>query len=190
MEEANALANRAGIISRRILTIGTTDFLRQKHGNVYYVHLVLKTAPTSTVEEMQRVERWIESSVAGVRFDSFGNYHGQIKFSLPAGNNISEGEDEEENQPDQIEPVNGVGLDDSIIVSVHRRRRPKKSGVLALFSLLEANKQAMGLEFYSVGATTLDQVFLNVVAENDVREEGYAIPASSGKRTSGRWWCF
>ena len=56
MEEANALATCAAIISRRTLALGTTNFLREKYGNVYHLHLVLKPGPTSTREEMERVE--------------------------------------------------------------------------------------------------------------------------------------
>jgi hypothetical protein len=84
MEEADALATRAAIISRRILALGAANFLREKYGNVYHVYLVLKSAPASTRGEMERVEQWIERPLAGVRFDSYGSYHSQIKFSVPA----------------------------------------------------------------------------------------------------------
>lgn len=47
MEEADALATRGAIISRRILALGATNFLREKYGNVYHVYLVLKSAPAS-----------------------------------------------------------------------------------------------------------------------------------------------
>lgn len=53
--------------------------------------------------------------------------------------------------------------------------------------LLEGNKDAIGLKFYNVGATALDQVFLNVVRENNVREEGFGMASS---RFSPGWWCF
>lgn len=84
MEEADVLATRVAIISRRILTLGTTEYLRRKHGNIYHIHIVLKSAPTSTKEEVVRVEQWVERSFSGVCLDPYGNYHGQIKFSIPA----------------------------------------------------------------------------------------------------------
>jgi ATP-binding cassette subfamily A (ABC1) protein 3 len=56
MEEADALATYAGIVGTRLFALGTTGFLRKKHGNVYHLHLMHKSAPTSTTEEMQRVE--------------------------------------------------------------------------------------------------------------------------------------
>ena len=76
MEEAAALATRAGIISKRILALGTPDFLRKKYGNVYHIDLVLKSAPTSTTEEMNHVREWVEKSFAGVRLEEFGSHYG------------------------------------------------------------------------------------------------------------------
>jgi hypothetical protein len=153
MEEADALATRAAIISRRILAIGTTKFLREKYGNAYYVHVVLKSAPASSREEMDHVEQWIESTFVGVTFDSFGSLHGQIKFSVPAVT--------EEERPNE----------DSDAVQLADVPRQKKSFARALFSQLEAHKDNIGLRFYSVGAATLDQVFLKVVTENNILQE-------------------
>jgi ATP-binding cassette subfamily A (ABC1) protein 3 len=156
MEEADALATRAAILSKRILALGTADYLRQKYGNVYHVHLVLKSTPASTREEMDAVEKWISQSFSGVTFDSYGNYHGQIKFSVPAQASAAE---EEVHSADSITRVDG---------------RRGSSGVGALFSVLEENKEKMGLQFYSVRATTMDEVFLNVVREQADYEMGSA----------------
>ncbi|KAE9373139.1 ABC transporter [Stipitochalara longipes BDJ] len=173
MEEADALASRAAIISKRILTVGTTAYLRKKYGDVYHVHIVLSSAPTSSAEEMKSVEEWAERTLSGVKFDSFGSYHGQIRFSVPTVRLHDVSQDEVNGE---IHPVVG-----ETVASPLRRGR-----VGELFELLESNKQRMGLKFYSIGATTLDQVFLNVVTENDVLEEGYAA-ANPSKRRS--WWC-
>lgn len=178
MEEADALATRAGIISRRFLALGTTDSLRKQHGNVYHIHLVLKSAPTSSEEEIERITQWIERSFAGARFDSsFGSYHGQIKFSVPASTASIQ------------EEVQGAVTDDEdVIRSASETRNPKISGVRALFSFLEEHKDEVGLDFYSVGGTTLDQVFLNVVTANNVAEEGYEAAYHQGKRGRKKWW--
>ncbi|KAL8243907.1 hypothetical protein R6Q59_010165 [Mikania micrantha] len=37
MEEADRLCNRAGILATRMLTVGTIDYLKKKHGDRYYV---------------------------------------------------------------------------------------------------------------------------------------------------------
>jgi ATP-binding cassette subfamily A (ABC1) protein 3 len=171
MEEADALATRAAIISKRILTIGSTAFLRKKYRDLYHVHIVLSSAPTSSAEEMKNVERWAEETFSGAKFDSFGSYHGQIRFSVPAGRVHDVAQDLEE----EIQPVG-----DGVV-----EKRFRKGGIGELQGLLESGKEEMGLKFYSVGATTLDQVFLNVVAENDVLEEGYAAENPSKRRS---WW--
>ena len=77
--------------------------------------------------------------------------------------------------------VEVIGRDKTVTAS-----QQKKGGVQALFSLLEENKDAMGLKFYSVGATTLDQVFLTVITDDNVVEEGYGV--TDGKKVQ-RWLC-
>lgn len=192
MEEADALATRAGIISKRILALGSTDFLRKKYGNVYHIHLILKSGPMATAEEMQKVEHWVANSFEGVRFDSFGSYHGQIKFSVPAISGGREAsavpEGEGANMGKEVSPES-TDSDEEVV----KRQPPgshtppsKRRGIQALFSILEANREDIGLEFYSVGATTMDQVFLNVVSENNVLEEGYAPLGKKGRK----WRCW
>jgi len=86
-----------------------------------------------------------------VRLEAFGSHHGQVKFSVPAMS--GSGEDEKYATEDDLVEV--IGRDKTVTTP-----QQKKGGVQALFSLLEENKDAMGLKFYSVGTTTLDQVFL------------------------------
>ena len=180
MEEAAALASRAAIISRRILTVGTTDFLRKKYGHAYHVHLILKSAPASTSEEMEKVESWVQESFPGARLDPFGNYHGQIKFSVPAMDE-SEGRKGDDYHDNKLSSGS-----DSIAVLAASQPTQRGSSVIAwLFSTLEKNKEVIGLERYSVGATTLDDVFLNVVRENNVREEGSTPLAGKKRRILG-----
>src|SRR6266536_4543488 len=38
MEEADALADRAGILAKKMLALGSTEYLRRKHGKGYHVH--------------------------------------------------------------------------------------------------------------------------------------------------------
>lgn len=178
MEEADALATRAAIISKRILAIGSTDFLRKKYGDVYHVHIVLESAPLSSAEEMKHVEEWAQRTFTGVKFDAFGSYHGQIKFSVPAVHGEAPGSDAVEEE--EIQPMS-EGLGEGSL-----KAEVRKGGVSALFQMLEENKGKMGLKFYSVGATTLDQVFLNVVTENNVLEEGYT--ATHPKKARLGWF--
>jgi ATP-binding cassette subfamily A (ABC1) protein 3 len=83
MEECSALAERAGILAKRMLALGTTEQLRRRYGDKYLVHVVLASAPHSSQPEMHSVKTWISSSFPGAELEprSFG---GQIRFSIPA----------------------------------------------------------------------------------------------------------
>ncbi|KAG4437747.1 hypothetical protein IFR05_006781 [Cadophora sp. M221] len=81
MEEADALADRAGIMARRMLAIGTTDGLR-KHGDAYYIHLVMKSAPHTSEQEIEVVKCWILKQFPGADIEG-QTFHGQIRFSVP-----------------------------------------------------------------------------------------------------------
>ncbi|KAI0541907.1 hypothetical protein GGR58DRAFT_454357 [Xylaria digitata] len=82
MEEADALASRAGILAKRMLAIGTIDNLRERFGDAIHVHLVSKTAPHSTDEEMDRMREWVLKAIPGAEIES-KTYHGQMRFSVP-----------------------------------------------------------------------------------------------------------
>ena len=154
MEEADALANRAGIMAGRMLALGTTEYLRRKHGDAYHVHLVHSKAPHTSDEEMLRIRNWVIESFLGARVEE-KTYHGQMRFSVPAKGQVQQTFLEEQTEKDVIQ------------VSTE-----SNSGISALFTLLERHKQDLGFEYYSVSQTTLDQVFLSIVGKHDVEEEG------------------
>lgn len=172
MEEAAALATRAAIMSRRILTVGTASFLRQKYGNAYHVHMILKSAPASSPQEMASVEAWVRKSFLGARLDPFGSHHGQIRFEVPAATAVKgrycgmEHAEDRVPEEDTIAPAGTAGTPKAV------QRGGRTSVVRELFQMLEKSKNDIGLQYYSVGATTLNDVFLNVVRENNVLEEG------------------
>ena len=64
MEEAEALADRAGIMNRRMLAVGTVGHLRQRYGDSYTIHLVSRSAPHTSDEEMERLRRWVVGNFA------------------------------------------------------------------------------------------------------------------------------
>ncbi|WQF86367.1 Putative AAA+ ATPase domain, ABC-2 type transporter, transmembrane domain, ABC transporter [Colletotrichum destructivum] len=88
MEEADELATRVAIMSKRILAIGTSQELRKRYSNVYDVHLVLGTAPGSTRGEMQNVESWVRDVFPEASFDAV-NLGGQVRFVVPVGTGVS-----------------------------------------------------------------------------------------------------
>ena len=168
MEEADALADRAGIMAGRMLALGTTDYLRRKHGSAYYVHLVSKDAPHTSDVEMRRVRDWILEHFPHADVEE-KTYHGQLRFSVPVGRSYL-GEKGEE--LDQITSASESG------------------GISALFSRLEHEKEQLNIEYYSVSQTTLDQVFLSIVGKHEVEEEGEKEERERLRKVSGRkrWW--
>ncbi|KAG0125716.1 hypothetical protein HOY82DRAFT_672957 [Tuber indicum] len=163
MEEADALASRAGILAKKMLAVGTSDDLRKRWGDGYYIHLVLKSAPASTEAEMHNVKDWVLRRFRGAVVEQ-RSFHGQVRYSIP----IWRGEDESEND---ITPTGAS--------------RRAGTGVNRVFKALEESKEALGLEYYSVSQTTLDQVFLTIAGSANVEEEGYE---AKKKKKWFRFW--
>lgn len=159
MEEAGALASRAGIMAKRMLSLGTTDYLRKKHGAAYHVHLVAKSAPHTSDKEMAGLRDWVLWQFPAAAIED-KTYHGQLRFAIPTA---------------------------ALTAAALRSRRrgggargapeplalARGGGIGALVMLLEESKTWLGLEHYSVSPTTLDQVFLEVIEKNNVEEENY-----------------
>lgn len=151
MEEADALADRAGIMAKRMLAMGTSDHLRHKHGDAFYIHLVMKSAPHTSEEEITNLRSWVLEKFPGADIED-KTYHGQIRFSVPVQRSVKKEVDEIKGGS---EPV-------------------QRDGIGSLITKLEDHREELGLEHYSVSPTTLDQVFLAIVQKHNVEEEGYA----------------
>ncbi|KAL3425256.1 ABC transporter [Phlyctema vagabunda] len=161
MEEADALADRAGIMARRMLAMGTSEHLRQKHGDAYYVHLVMKSAPHTPIEEIAVVRAWVLEHFSNANIES-NTYHGQMRFSVPARR--------EGIQEKQAISDDGISSETTYV-------KQQSGGIGSLITILEDNREKLGLEHYSVSPTTLDQVFLTIVEKHNVEEENYGSPA-------------
>jgi ATP-binding cassette subfamily A (ABC1) protein 3 len=166
MEEADALADRAGIIAKTMLAMGTIDGLRRKHGDAYYLHLVMKSAPHTTDEEISALRTWVMQKFPGALIED-KTYHGQIRFSVPAIRNTEpmhnhDADDEKDEISSGAKPLGSL-------------RGEGNGGIGSFIRVLEENREALGLEHYSVSPTTLDQVFLRIVETHDVQEEGYVV---------------
>ncbi|KAJ6002156.1 hypothetical protein N7522_007383 [Penicillium canescens] len=169
MEEADALASRAGIMAKRMLALGTTDYLRSKYGNMYHVHLVHSQAPHTSDEDMERMRTWVHSTLRGAVVEQ-KTYHGQLRFSVPTDSPsdiVSKHGDESITQ-DEIHF--DLGRDGQKVESSTVMKRGN-GGIGNLFSCLEANKELLGVQYYSVSQTSLDQVFLTIVGKYNIEEE-------------------
>jgi ATP-binding cassette, subfamily A (ABC1), member 3 len=166
MEEADALADRAGIMAKRMLAMGTSDNLRRKHGDAYYVHLVMKSAPHTSEEETNRLKSWVVENFTGADIED-KTYHGQIRFSIPI-------------QRTEKRTTVEASDDDEISGGSGPLQGDCDSGIGSIITLLEDHREELGLEHYSVSPTTLDQVFLCIVQKHNVEEEGYSKPKTEG----------
>lgn len=158
MEEADALADRAGILGKKMLALGTSESLRRKHGDRYHVHLIMKTAPHTSDEDMIAVKQWITARLEGALVED-KTFHGQLRFSVPASRSTAEEPKSAGSSTDMIQSANDRDAD--------------RSGIGALFTMLEECKEELGFEYYSVSQTTLDQVFLSIVGKHNIEEENY-----------------
>ncbi|KAI9370395.1 hypothetical protein BJX61DRAFT_544684 [Aspergillus egyptiacus] len=168
MEEADALAHRAGIMARRMLALGTTDALRLKYGNMYHVHIAHAQAPHTSELDMERIRHWVTDTFPGAVIGQ-KTYHGQLRFSVPAEmahalerERSVAGEDDKSLTVRDVEVCHDIHAGDDL---------GPRSSISKLLSQLEQSKAALGVEHYSISQTTLDQVFLTIVGRHQVREE-------------------
>jgi ABC-type multidrug transport system ATPase subunit len=174
MEEADALAHRAGIMAKRMLALGTTNSLRSTYGNRYHVHLVHKLAPHTTEEDMQRIRDWVGQNFSGAIIEE-KTYHGQLRFTVPA--TVAESATYE--NYDEITP--GDTRDEFDLAPSAEGKGAGSKSIVGPFSRLEESKEGLGVQFYSVSQTTLDQVFLTIVGQHNIAEENSEQVASSKK---------
>jgi ATP-binding cassette subfamily A (ABC1) protein 3 len=122
MEEADALADRIGIVSSRMLALGEREDLKRRAGDSFHLHLVARSAPRTTEQELQVMKDWIVGTFANAKI-SRETQGGQVRFEVPAEGRSMGG----------------------------------------LIQMLESEKDNLGVEFYTVGKATLDEVFENIV---------------------------
>jgi ATP-binding cassette, subfamily A (ABC1), member 3 len=193
MEEAEALADRAGIMDRRMLAVGTVAHLRQRYGDSYTIHLVSRTAPHTSDEEMERLRRWVVGNFADAMLED-KSLHGQLKFSVPVSKTTNRlpgilAQFKQQLGPSSQEmgvigptESDGVGDDDedddaeisSVVVSNRGGRpgsRSRGGAVRTIFAALEANRDFLDLESYSVAPSALEEVFFNVMGSHSSTEE-------------------
>jgi ATP-binding cassette subfamily A (ABC1) protein 3 len=172
MEEADKLATRVAIMKRKMLALGSVSELGDKFGDAWVVQLVLRSAPETSEQEMEAVKEWVVSSIPGVEMDRWGSKgggHGQLRFRvLKAATHpvrhqqVAAGRTElaSADQKGALEQVRPVGAG-----------RDEIGGIPGLIELLERRREDLGLEYYSVSPTTLDEVFLRVVGEEEEEEK-------------------
>lgn len=107
---------------------------------------------------MEQIRCWVGENFPGADIEQ-KTYHGQLRFSVPA----TVGADDGSSIVEKDEIMEGSEIQGS-----------SKSSVSQLFSRLEQNKALLGVQYYSVSQTTLDQVFLSIVGQHRIKEENTA----------------
>ena len=175
MEEADALAQRAGILDQRMLALGTVDQLRKRYGNSYAIHLVSRTAPHTNEPEMARLRKWVVDHFDQAVLEE-KSLHGQLKFSVPTTASMARLEHFEArvasgaSEPKSPGPENKVSNTAGDAIHPLKadppvKHRSHKNPVGAIFAMLEANRELLELEYYSVSPSALEEVFLNVIGK-------------------------
>ncbi|KXJ90459.1 hypothetical protein Micbo1qcDRAFT_135699 [Microdochium bolleyi] len=164
MEEADALAHRAGIMARSMLAMGDVAQLQHRFGDSLHVHLVSDTAPHSSEEEMKAMREGLLEILPAAKIEE-KTYHGQMRFSVPAAS----------------VPKYGEGISRA----QDRNHDGAQGAIGQLLVTLEDNRRRLGIRHYSVAPTTLNDVFLAIVGEHQVKEEGYR-DEDGGKKVNWR----
>lgn len=132
MEEATRLADKAGILAKRLLAVGSTNVLTEQHGRgKYHIHLVLK--PNAN---MQTANDWMVGNVEGAQLEG-QMLHEQLRFIVPF-------------------PRSGSSATQELVY---------------LLRMLEDHKDFLGIEYYSISPTTLEDVFLDIARTAKLQEE-------------------
>ncbi|KAF2843000.1 ATP-binding cassette sub-family A member 7 [Patellaria atrata CBS 101060] len=180
MEEADALADRAGIMAKRMLALGTSNALRKKYGDAWHVHLVHRTAPHTSLEDMQTMKAWVERNIPGAVVED-RMFHGQLRFKVPTSGFVV---DEKTATSSTTESSKSVSTPEQLeVIEQHKAQ----TGIASLFTLLETHKDELGCEYYSVSQTTLDQVFLTIVGKHNIEEENAREEKREGKGWMSRF---
>jgi ABC-type multidrug transport system ATPase subunit len=171
MEEADKLATRVGIMKRKMLALGTVGDLGEQYGDAWVVQLVLKSAPDTTEQEMESVKEWVRQRIPGVQLDKWGSRgggHGQLRFK------VLKAAVDRTSAPAEVEDKEGKLLEADVrLVDTNASSASfDLNSIPGLIQLLETNREQLGLEYYSVSPTTLDEVFLRVVGEEEEEEAG------------------
>jgi ABC-type multidrug transport system ATPase subunit len=177
MEEADKLATRIAIMKRRMLTLGSTKELGDQWGDAFVVQLVLNSAPNTTESEMRNVKQWVTSRIPRVQLDKWGSKgggHGQLRFRV-----LKESRAAQEISDEKAMAEHRDITRDQLVKSHELQSIP------GLIQLLEENREVLGLEYYSVSPTTLDEVFLRVVGSEE-EEDGKGKKVGGWKRMFGK----
>jgi ATP-binding cassette, subfamily A (ABC1), member 3 len=142
-----------------MLAVGTKAELIRRFGDRFHVHLMMKSQFVGDAAREAAVRRWIESNsnLEGAVVER-EMLHGQLRFWIPRRRRRrTMGRGASDESPTGGTHVRGDG----------RQERGEEGTLVTVFRELEAHKLALGIEYYSVVQTNLEDVFLNVVGQDE-----------------------
>ncbi|KAK7510141.1 uncharacterized protein IWZ02DRAFT_116073 [Phyllosticta citriasiana] len=152
MEEAEAVAGRGrvGVVSGGMLGVGSVEGLRERWGRAWVVGV-------SLADDEERVEGGEGAALGGPLAQRVQLVREWIAAAIPSA---------------QLDERVGVGGGVRFVVPISDN---DGMSIAHLFNLLETRgRREAGIGMYSVGRTTLDEVFVALVKAHDVEEEGGA----------------
>jgi ABC-type multidrug transport system ATPase subunit len=164
LEEIENLASRVAIMcSGRIRALGTTQHLKSRHGKFYQIEVSF-----SSKETRDLVHKWVIDT-----FEDLGkkNIKTEVKeiFATDFDGDNSTSTSQFASQPEEDHyAVRRIELHNSTMLY---KVSKQCCSIADLFSLLNKarNDSSVGLTTYSVSDTRLDQVFVDIVHEDDAR---------------------
>jgi ABC-type multidrug transport system ATPase subunit len=149
MEEASVLSDKAAIMRKRLLAVGSPDALRDSYAvGVYQLHIVHRKGSATSTREIEDILNWLMQSCPGLRLDGreASSMHGQIRCraSFENSNNAA---------PVRRRSQRGHQAD----------HRTASRSLLQFLERLEETKERFGVAYYSVHRPTLEDVFLDIL---------------------------
>lgn len=163
MEEADALSDRVVILAKRFLAVGQIDDLRRKYGEDAELSLIIEP-PTASSKALDL------ASTAGNPISSSE----WEKMTTVHERSVSRGEGADAVTTFLEHTFPGARRSSHSSTNGHLKYRiPARFTTRDVFAAMEGSKHDLHVSYYSIGRASLEEVFLRLVREHKVREEGY-----------------
>jgi ABC-type multidrug transport system ATPase subunit len=148
MEEADVLANHIGIMAKGVLRcLGTALHLKRKYGRGFKLTVAFRKEE-EVLREQDKSQGAVMSSAEATKF---------IESVLPA------------NQWTKVEQsgIQGSAIYEFDDSTNEARSETSKGVIFTLIDTMEQMKDKLGVEDWGISQTSLEEVFLNIVKEDD-----------------------
>jgi len=188
MEEAESLCDRIGIMDKgNLQCLGTAQHLKTKYGHGYELFVKLQENFEEELKEelkryilgyvLEQLQKVVDAQGKLVSIKLIDEHHVIMRFSIRLSGSIlgtmeleqkQENEEEEEEEEEKKQDVNEVEMMNDV--------QPKFEEIPLgkVFGFVESVKRKYQIVEYSISQNTLEQVFLNLVDEEEEDESNDA----------------